>query len=302
MSSRKPVFKDSFKEYFGNLIGDELNDFIKSCETPLKSSIRVNTIKIDRETLKKQLIEKGWILEDIPFYKDAFIIKERNASLGNTIEHFIGSYYVQEQSSMIPPIVLNPKAGEKVLDCCASPGSKTTQIAQLMNNEGVLVANDKGVNRISILRSNLQRCGVKNTILTNGVGQRFSKLGEVFDKVLVDAPCSGFGAIRKDWSIAKLFNTKSLGFLKRTQAELLENGFKCLKSGGTIVYSTCTLTTEENEELVNNFLSNHNNVKLEKIRLTGLEKCKGIGLDKVMRIWPHHVDMEGFFIAKMVKL
>ncbi|MBN1923172.1 MAG: RsmB/NOP family class I SAM-dependent RNA methyltransferase [Nanoarchaeota archaeon] len=301
MSSKKPVFKESFKKYFGNLIGDELPVFIKACETPLLDSIRTNTIKINSKSLKSMLEAKGWVLKSVPFYDDAFIVEKRDESLGNTIEHFMGYYYVQEQSSMIPPLVLDPKPGELVLDCCASPGSKTGQLSQLMDNKGVIVANDKGLPRIMILQTNLQRCGCRNVVIINGPGQRLGRMNEFFDKVLVDAPCSGFGAIRKDWTITKMFNPKAFGFLKRVQSELLETGWKSLKPKGCLVYSTCTLTTEENEDVVNDFLNNHSDAVLERIKLKGLNNCEGISMKEAVRIWPHRVDMEGFFVARLVK-
>lgn len=302
MTSKKPVFKESFRNYFHELLGDELNDFIDSCKKGLRDSIRVNTIKIDKESLKNYLLEKSWELEDLSFYKDAFIVNKRSESLGNTIEHFMGYYYVQEQSSMIPPIVLNPQTGDIVLDCCASPGSKTTQLSQMMKNKGVLVANDKTLQRIKILHTNLQRCGCRNTIITVGAGQRFKTFNNVFDKVLIDAPCTGIGAIRKDWSITKQFNPRTFGFMKRVQSELLRTGWSALKKNGALVYSTCTLTTEENEEVIQDFLKVNNDAVLEKIKLPGLSKCEGIGLREAVRIWPHRIDMEGFFVAKLVKV
>jgi len=301
MSSKKPVFKESFKDYFKNLLGNELDDFINACKMPLKDSIRVNTLKITPEKLKEYLEKKEWKLSAVPFYKDAFIVEKRNESLGNTIEHFMGYYYVQEQSSMIPPLVLNPQPGELVLDCCASPGSKTGQLCQLMDNKGILIANDKTTGRVIILKSNLQRLGARNTIVTRHPGQYFGRFNNAFDKILLDAPCTGFGAIRKDWSITKMFNTKTFGFMKRVQSELLESSWNALKKGGALVYSTCTLTTEENEEVIKSFLNNHDNARLEKIRIAGLDKCEGIDLKETIRIWPHRIDMEGFFVAKVVK-
>ncbi len=301
MSSKKPIFKESFRNYFGSILKDELDKFIEYSEMPLKESIRVNTLKITKEELKKLLLEKGWEVEDIPFYKDGLIIKSRNESLGNTIEHFLGYYYVQEQSSMIPPLVLEPKEGEIVLDCCASPGSKTGQISQMMKNKGVIVANDKDLYRISMLQSNLQRMGAKNVIITRGKAQRFGKLDEFFDKILVDAPCSGMGAIRKDWSIAKMFNEKAFRFLSRIQKEIIGSVWNSLKRGGTLVYSTCTLTLEENEEIIRWLLDKKEDAVLENIKLAGFEKDRGIELPETIRIWPHRKDMEGFFIAKVRK-
>jgi len=301
MSSKKPVFKDSFKEYFESLIPGELDKFIESCKKPLLESIRVNHLKISPEKLKENLSTQGWEFAPVPFYGNALIVKKRNASLGNTLEHCMGHYYVQEQSSMIPPLVLNPKPGEVVLDCCASPGSKTTQMSEMMNNEGVIVANDMGLGRVSILSANLERMGSENVIVTNGDGNRFGKYPEMFDKILLDAPCTGYGAIRKDWSIAKMFNPKAYRFLANMQKELLKNCWKALKPKGEMVYSTCTLTKEENEDNISEFLGYNPDAKIADIALKGFENQRGIDLKESIRIWPHRIDMEGFFIAKLVK-
>jgi NOL1/NOP2/sun family putative RNA methylase len=301
MSSRKPVFKESFKDYFGRFLGSELDKFISCCTVPLKDSIRVNTNKISREELKTMLESNGWVLQDVPFYRDAFIVEKRNMALGNSLEHYMGYFYVQEQSSMIPPLVLDPKPGDIILDCCASPGSKTSQLSQLMNNSGVIVANDVNVDKISVLNVNLQRCGCKNVVITRGSGQRYGRMHEVFDKILVDAPCSGFGAIRKNWAIAKMFNPKTFGGLKRTQSELVHSCWSALKHGGTMVYSTCTLTVEENEEVVKDFLKSHDDAVLENINMPYFSDSRGVDLAEVIRIWPHRKNMEGFFVSKIVK-
>ncbi len=297
----KPVFKKSFKDYFKKLLGDELDSFIEVCKKPLKDSIRVNTNKTTLIKVKKLLKKKGWVFEPISFYKNGLIINKRNMSMGNTLEHYMGYYYVQEQSSMIPPIVLNPDEDDFVLDCCASPGSKTTQLSMMMNNKGVIYANDKDFNRISILRNNLQRCGCRNTVITMHDAVKFKNYFEVFDKILLDAPCTGFGAIRKDWSILKMFNPKTFDYMSGVQKKLADACIAALKPGGTLVYSTCTLTTEENEEVVKYVLDSYPNTILEKINIKGLKCEQGIGVDKVCRIWPHHIDMEGFFIAKIKK-
>jgi NOL1/NOP2/sun family putative RNA methylase len=301
MSSNNPVFKDSFKDYFKTLIPGELDDFIESCKKPLLESIRVNVLKISAKELKNNLINQSWEVDDVDFYKNALIIKKRNSSLGNTLEHFSGQFYVQEQSSMIPPLVLNPLSTDTILDCCASPGSKTTQMSEMMNNEGTLVANDKGIGRISILSSNLERMGCRNVMVTNGDGKRFKFFPQTFDKILLDAPCTGYGAIRKNWSIAKMFNHKSYKFLANIQKKLLKSCWAALKPKGEMVYSTCTLTKEENEDNIIEFLNNNPDAKIKNIKLKGFEKHRGIGLKESIRIWPHRIDMEGFFIAKLVK-
>ena len=301
MSSKKPIFKDSFKEYFSGLIPGELDSFIESCKKPLPESIRVNDLVISANELKANLISQGWEIDDVPFYKNALIVKKRNASLGNTLEHFTGQFYVQEQSSMIPPLVLNPKSDDIVLDCCASPGSKTTQLSQMMKNEGIIVANDIGLGRVIILSSNLERMGCKNVIVTNGDGKRFGFFPQTFDKILLDAPCTGYGAIRKDWSIAKMFNPKAYKFLANMQKNLLKSCWTALKPKGEMVYSTCTLTKEENEDNITEFLDKNPDARIENIKLKGFENHRGIGLKEAIRIWPHRADMEGFFIAKLVK-
>jgi NOL1/NOP2/sun family putative RNA methylase len=202
---------------------------------------------------------------------------------------------------MIPPLVLNPNSNDTVLDCCASPGSKTTQLSEMMQNKGIIVANDMGLGRISILSSNLERMGSENVIVTNGDGNRFRFFPQIFDKILLDAPCTGYGAIRKDWSIAKMFNPKAYKFLANIQRNLLKNCWAALKPKGEMVYSTCTLTKEENEDNIIEFLEKNPDAKIENIKLKGLKNCEGIGLKEAIRIWPHRIDMEGFFIAKLVK-
>lgn len=299
MSSRKPVFKDSFKEYFEKLIPGEVDLFIEASKRALPESIRVNSLKATPALLKKSM--GSWEFDKTIFYDNALIVKKRDKPMGNTLQHFRGEYYVQEQSSMIPPLVLNPKEGDVVLDACASPGSKTTQLSELMNNNGVIVANDMGIGRISILSANIERMCCENVIVTNGDGNRFGNFADTFDKILLDAPCTGYGAIRKDWSIAKMFNPKAYKFLANIQRDLMENCWKALKPKGVMVYSTCTLTIEENEENVKWFLSRHPDAKIENIKLKGFENHRGIGLPESVRIWPHRIDMEGFFIAKLVK-
>jgi NOL1/NOP2/sun family putative RNA methylase len=213
---------------------------------------------------------------------------------------------VQEAASMIPPIVLDPQPGEVVLDLCAAPGSKTTQIAQYMENTGVLVANDITTDRIAALGINLQRCGVSNVVVTQMNAMR----NQQFDKILLDAPCSGTGTIRKS---LKTLMTWSLSATKKvctTQHILLDNAWPMLKKGGTLVYSTCSLEPEEDEAMVSHFLGKHPDADIEEITLPinhkpGVTVWEGDNLDprvaKTLRIWPQENDTEGFFVAKIVK-
>jgi NOL1/NOP2/sun family putative RNA methylase len=213
---------------------------------------------------------------------------------------------------MIPPLVLEPKENEIVLDIAAAPGSKTTQIAQYMNNKGILVANDYTILRMKPLSLNLQRCGITNCILTLMLGQWFKKSNIEFDRILVDAPCSGTGTIRKSLKTLRIWNPNMVKRLAITQKQLLETAFKILKPGGTLVYSTCSLEPEEDEAVVDFLINKYDGAKLEEIKLKDLKKSNPIlefeknkyheDIKKCLRIWPQDNDTEGFFVAKLRKI
>ncbi|MBW2999591.1 RsmB/NOP family class I SAM-dependent RNA methyltransferase, partial [Candidatus Woesearchaeota archaeon] len=212
--------------------------------------------------------------------------------------------------SMIPPVVLGPKPGEIVLDMCAAPGSKTTQIAQYMKNEGVLIANDITAKRLGSLGVNTQRCGLSNFVITMMQGRFFKKAGIEFDKILVDAPCSGTGTIRKSLKTIGMWNPHMIKRLAATQKQLIKTAFEVLKPGGVMVYSTCSLEPEENEAIIDHLLENFDNAKLEQIKLD-IKKSPAVlefegksfnpEVKKCLRIWPQDNDTEGFFIAKIEK-
>ncbi|MBI2650585.1 NOL1/NOP2/sun family putative RNA methylase [Candidatus Woesearchaeota archaeon] len=303
-------FKPRFIERYSNLTDWE--EFRQCSLSFLRRSIRVNTLKIPINDLKKRL-EKNWDLEQIPWCREGFWIehvKKERRDVGNLIEHSLGYFYLQEAASMIPPIVLEPKPSDIVLDIAASPGSKTTQIAQYMQNKGILIANDYTYERMKPLSINLQRCGVTNAIITLMEGQWFKKSGIEFDKVLVDAPCSGNGTIRKSLKTIGIWNPDMVRRLSITQKQLIETGFNLLKENGTLVYSTCSLEPEENEEVVDFLINKYGNAKLEEIKLK-LKRSNPIlefenkkysdEAKKCLRIWPQDNDTEGFFVAKIKK-
>jgi NOL1/NOP2/sun family putative RNA methylase len=303
--------KDSFKERYSKLTDWE--SFRKVSLSFLRRSIRVNTLKMGVNELKKR-ISGDWELTQIPWCKEGFWIQhkgeEKRRDVGNLIEHSLGYIYVQEAVSMIPPIVLDPKPGETVLDMCAAPGSKASQIAQYMETEGVLVANDFTGIRLAPLGINMQRCGVTNCIITQMYGQMFK--GFSFDKILVDAPCSGTGTIRKSLKTLRIWNPTMIHRLAGTQKRLIENAFNNLKAGGTLVYSTCSLEPEEDEGVVDFLLDKFDNAKLEVFELEGLKRSDSIDqfedknynseVKKCLRIWPQDNDTEGFFVAKIKKI
>ena len=307
---RQITFKPKFIERYSKLTNWE--EFKKSSLTFLRRSIRVNTLKITIKELKERL-EKNWNLEQIPWCKEGFWIEHKEKErrdIGNLIEHSLGYLYIQEAASMIPPIVLEPNPSDIVLDIAASPGSKTTQIAQYMQNNGLLIANDYTIERMKPLTMNLQRCGVANSIITLMEGQWFKKSGISFDKVLVDAPCSGTGTIRKSLKTIGIWNPDMIRRLSITQKQLIETGFNLLKEDGTLVYSTCSLEPEENEVVVDFLLNKYENAKLEEIKLR-IKRSSAVlefenkkysdEIKKCLRIWPQDNDTEGFFVVKIRK-
>jgi len=289
-------------------------EFKKYSLSFLRRSIRVNTIKITIDELKKRL-EKNWVLDQIPWCNEGFYIEHRKKErrdIGNLIEHSLGYFYTQEAASMIPPLVLEPNENDTVLDIAASPGSKTTQLASIMKNKGILIANDYKIIRLKPLSINIQRCGITNCIITLMRGQWYNKSNIEFDKILVDAPCSGTGTIRKSLKTLRIWNPNMVKRLSITQKQLIDTAFNILKQDGTLVYSTCSLEPEENEAIIDFLLNKFENAKLEEIKLMSINKGNIIlnfekqkyneEIKKCLRIWPQDNDTEGFFVAKIKKL
>ncbi|MFH2021402.1 MAG: RsmB/NOP family class I SAM-dependent RNA methyltransferase [archaeon] len=308
----KIVFKKSFEERYQRLLGDRYEEYVRYSLSFLTRSIRVNTLKITIPKLKSKMDKIGWKLTSIPFCKEGFWVEHITGRLdiGNTKEHALGYYYVQEAASMVPPIVLDPEPGDIVLDMCASPGSKSTQLAQYLKNEGILVANDFTGDRMKPLGINIMKMGISNTILTMMYGQWFAKSGIMFDKILVDAPCSGTGTIRKSVKTLTIWNPIMIERLAATQRKLLATAYEVLKPGGTMVYSTCSSEPLEDEGVVSDFLEKHEDAKIEDIKLninrsapvTEWEGTKYVpDVKKCLRLWPQDNNTEGFFVAKIKK-
>ncbi len=311
----KPLFIERMKL----LLGKEFKEYEEILKKPPVRSIRVNTLKISPEKLKKRLEEKGWkINQPWKDYPEVMIIESNllPGELGRALEHLLGYYYVQELASMLPIIALQPKPNETILDLCAAPGSKTTQIAAEIKNTGLIIANEIHLGRIKILASNLERCGVTNTIITRKEGRalcdRLKQKDFKFDKILLDAPCSGEGTLRSTPVTYLMWNPKTIKRLSRLQKQLFEAAFEILKIGGEIIYSTCTHAPEENEGVIDYVLERFKGkIKIEKIELP--IKCKpGISnwkdkkyckeTKQACRIYPQDNNTEGFFITKFKKL
>lgn len=272
----------------------KLTDFSKYktyAEKFVKKSFRINTLKADIKGVKNRLLDFN--LTQVPWCKEGFYVSDKT-DLGKTEEHFLGEIFIQTSVSMLPAQVLNPEKSDVVLDISASPGGKTTHCAQLMKNQGIIVANDVSPDRLKPLIINLQRCSVTNTVVTQEDGRN---LKGNYDKILLDAPCSGSGMIRGNTTLsiqtAKEWNPLTIERYARLQKQLILHAYSLLKSKGTLVYSTCSLEPEENEQVIDYLLKN-TSAKLEKIDLLKSDF-------PYLRIWPQDYDTEGFFIAKIKK-
>lgn len=306
----KPLFEERMKKLIPDY--DIFMEYVRK-ESP--NSIRCNTIKISVEELKKRLESKGWQLEQLKKYPQAMTIKNKlnPGELGRSLEHTLGYYYVQEISSMLSIIALNPKEGESFLDITASPGSKTTQAVMHMKNKGLIIANDNKLPRIAPLVSNLEKAGAINIIITRQdavqLCRKFQNSGIKFDKILVDASCSGEGTLRSSPKTFLMWNIKMIKKLSRLQKLISSTAFQLLKPGGEMVYSTCTHAPEENEEVVDYLVKNFN-ARVEKLDIPvkfreGITQWEDKTYDQQVkhaaRIYPQDNDTEGFFLAKLRK-
>ncbi len=293
---------NKFLQRYSEIFGE---DFKKLKEVRIKPALRVNTLKISEKELVKRLRAENAKTEKIPFTDFGYFV-ESKFSLGSAPEYLFGYYYTQESASQLPVQVLRPAKNEIVLDMAAAPGGKTTQIAQYMENKGVLVALDTEDFRLQALRNNLERMGIANCIVYKKDGQDVSDLGIKFDKILLDAPCSGNFIVDPKW-----FDKKSLeGFRERTelQKKLLKAAVSVLKDGGVLVYSTCSMEPEDDEIVIDWALKNLP-IKLEKIDLgigtPAIAEFEGQKFDseinKCIRIVPFLTNTQPFFIAKIVK-
>jgi len=310
----KPLFIERMTQLLKNK--EDVDEFFEVAKTKPKKSIRVNTLKISPTDLKQRLEKRGWKLSEIKDHPEILRIESilEPGELGKTKEHLLGYYYVQEITSMMPIVALSPKENEILLDCCAAPGSKTTQAAAAMQNKGTIIANDVKIGRTTILSANLERQGVTNTIMTRhdaiALANRLEKVNLKPKKILMDAPCSGEGNIRVsprtyvEWSENLV---KSMG---RKQKKLASAIVPILEKGGEMIYSTCTHAPEENEEVVQHLIDNFN-LEIQEISLPiktrpGITKWKdktfSPEMKKCHRIYHHDNDMEGFFVCKLKKL
>ncbi len=295
---------DIFKERY-SFLTDNPDEFASFLQQPLKKSFRVNTLLTSIDEIKERFSDYGISIEEIPWYDEAFITTSEASS---SIEHALGMIYFQELTSMLPCIALENdlQDAQTVMDACAAPGSKTTHAAALMKNKGTIIANDISYQRLRALKFNLEKSGVLNAIITNKDLLAFPAMK--FDVVLLDAPCSSEGMLRKKMGILERWSLQRIAQCAALQKKLILKAFDMLNDDGVMMYSTCTFAPEENEAVVS-FLLEHRDAVIENIEIphlkssSGIEEWNGIVFDErvknSVRIWPHQNDTGGFFMAKI---
>jgi len=293
-------------KHFGEDYLKKYNDFFNDEYSPY---LRVSPF-VNEQKLIEKLNEYGIELQKVPDIERSYKILTGEKVAGKTLEFILGKYYIQGLSSMIPALVLNPNEHNVVLDLCAAPGSKTTQLAELMKNKGTLIANEISLDRTKSLVFNIDKMNLVNVGVMNFNGELVSKIfNNYFDKVLVDAPCSALGITQKRGEVSNWWNEKKAAGLSEIQFKLLLSAIKTCKVGGEIVYSTCTLSIEENELVLDKILKKYP-VKLVEIELpvnstdafTIYEKVQlDKSISKAKRILPWEIHSEGFFISKLIK-
>lgn len=309
MSDSSSLFPADFLNLMRQNLPDDASfeQFIAISQQPLRRSLRVNTLKISVADFLAQTAPYGWQLTPVPWCSEGFWISREDESLplGSVAEHLSGLFYIQEASSMLPVTALFDAQPEvtAVMDMAAAPGSKTTQIAARMNNQGLILANEFSASRVKVLHANISRCGVSNSALTHFDARVFGPaLPEQFDAILLDAPCSGEGVMRKDADALKNWSLASTEEIAATQRDLLDSAFHALKPGGTLVYSTCTLNQIENQQVIAWLLQRYPDA-VEVMPLDQLFEgaAQAATPEGYLHVFPQLFDSEGFFVARLRK-
>ena len=276
-----------FEKKMKAFLGNEWDDFLYSYDNNRFQALRFNTLKVQSPEERMRILKVLGISSDkrVSWADEAYYFDE-NVRPGKHPYHEMGLYYIQEPSAMSAAALLAPKPGMRVLDLCAAPGGKSTQLATYLGDSGLLVSNEINTQRSRILSQNIERMGIKNAIVTNEDSFVLaSHFPGFFNAIQVDAPCSGEGMFRKLPEAIEQWSMENVAICAARQKEILDNAAVMLKPGGMIVYSTCTFSKEENEDVIEYFLERHPDFTLEEME----------------RFWPHKVDGEGHFVAKLVR-
>ena len=284
------MLPEAFLERMKVQLGEEYPAFLESLERPRAVALRFNPLKGEAPRMPFAADPVPW--EPMGFYYDP------EARPGLHVFHEAGVYYLQEASAMAPVALLDPQPGERVCDLCAAPGGKTTQIAGRMGGEGFLLCNEWSPKRAKILSRNIERMAVANALVTNEHPERLAeRLPGFFDRVLVDAPCSGEGMFRKEEAAVTDWSQETVEMCARRQAEILHSAAKLVRPGGRLVYSTCTFAPEEDEGAVAAFLADHPEFTPEIVGAPWFQSVENGG----HRMWPHKLLGEGHFAAVLRK-
>ena len=303
---------ENISNYLKNVFGDEFLDKYKAfVESDYIQYVRIPGSEENQKSVLTKLQKYDIVLSKVENVPNAYSLISGSDKIGKTLEHALGKYYIQSLSSMIPPLILSPTSEDTAIDMCAAPGSKATQLAEMMENSGTLYVNEPNIGRTKSLAHNLDKLNILNAGMLTSKGELISKyFDNYFDKILIDAPCTGLGIVQKKQEVSNWWSENHAVVLSDTQFKLLVSGIKSAKIGAEIVYSTCTLTLEENELVVEKILEKYP-VELMDIELPvkshpGITKYGDRNLNPVLaktrRIIPWEINSEGFFIAKFKKI
>ena len=296
---------EAFQKKMKAILGEEYDDFLAGFEKPRHYGLRVNTAKITVEEFKELV---PFHLTQIPWVENGFYYEEEDAPTRHPY-YYAGLYYIQEPSAMTTASRLPVGPGERVLDLCAAPGGKATELGAKLFGEGLLVANDISASRVKALLKNIEVMGIPNSFLLNEVPAKIAEqFPAYFDKILVDAPCSGEGMFRKNPEAARVWSEEKPPECAKMQREIVKQAISMLKPGGMMIYSTCTFSPEENEQIIAWVLR-----EFPEIQLIPMKGYEGFSegrpdladgnpeLKKCVRIWPHRMKGEGHFLALLKK-
>lgn len=300
------MLPQAFLDRMEQMLGGEYPAFLQSYEKERYQALRVNPLKADRDVFEAAA---PFTLRPVAWEPNGFYYG-KEAAPGKHPYHAAGVYYIQEPSAMAPAAYLDAQPGEKILDLCAAPGGKSTQIAAAMRGEGLLISNEIHPARAKILSENIERMGIRNAMVTNESPQSLAKVFEAyFDRIMVDAPCSGEGMFRKNADACDEWSPENVVLCAERQAEILECAASMLRPGGRMVYSTCTFAPEENEGTISQFLAKHPEFEIADVMhypqmssgLAAWTSDPQPGLERTIRLFPHRVDGEGHYLAVLTK-